>query len=155
MVDLGGFNANEVDPLRDLEAIPNGKYLAAIVESEEKDTKAKIAGTVDVGSYLQLKFQVLEGEYKGRNLWARLNMKNKSTQAVQIARSELSSICRSIGIRQPKDSSDLHNVPILLRVKCVKRKDNDEMANQITGYAPKPKAGEPEGASSDAPPWAR
>jgi hypothetical protein len=67
MANLNNFNANQVEPSSNLEAIPAGKYLAVITESELKPTKS------GSGSYLQLTFQILEGEYKGRFLWSRLN----------------------------------------------------------------------------------
>ena len=62
MSNLNGFNANEVDPALDFEPIPAGKYLAIISASEMKPTKP-----CD-GSYLELQFHVIEGEYKGRLL---------------------------------------------------------------------------------------
>ena len=61
MANLNGFDANLVEPTKALEPIPAGKYQAVIIESEMKPTKA---GT---GQYLELKFQILEGEYKGRH----------------------------------------------------------------------------------------
>jgi hypothetical protein len=65
MASLQGFNANDVDPSTEYEPIPSGKYLAMIIESETKPTKS------GKGSYLQLTFQVLEGDYKNRIVWAR------------------------------------------------------------------------------------
>ena len=62
MADLRGFDANQVEPTAAFDPIPAGKYLAVITESEMKPTKA---GT---GHYLQLTFQILEGEYKNRLL---------------------------------------------------------------------------------------
>ena len=90
MADLRGFDANQVEPSADFEPIPAGKYEAVITESEMKPTKA---GT---GHYLQLTFQVVEGEFKNRLLWARLNLDNPNATAVQIARAELSAICRAV-----------------------------------------------------------
>ncbi|MEL6740300.1 MAG: DUF669 domain-containing protein, partial [Planctomycetota bacterium] len=83
MPSLNGFNASEVDPAADFEPIAPGSYTAVITESETKPTKA---GT---GSYLQLTFQIVDGEHKGRLLWARLNLDNRSETAVKIARGEL------------------------------------------------------------------
>ena len=40
MASLNGFNANEVDPAADFEAVPPGEYTAIITESETKPTKA-------------------------------------------------------------------------------------------------------------------
>jgi len=84
MADLRGFDANQVEPSADFETLPAGKYEAVITESEMKPTKA---GT---GHYLQLTFQIIEGEFKNRFLWARLNLDNPNATAVQIARAELS-----------------------------------------------------------------
>ncbi len=152
MTDLNGFNATEVEPTTSFEPLPAGKYIAAITESEMKATKS---GT---GSYLQLTFTVLEGEYKGRILWARLNLNNPNATAVKIARSELSAICHAVGVMQPRDSVDLHNLPLVITVKVKKRTDNDELTNEIKGYAKKESAvGQPQQAPAHdtTPPWQR
>jgi hypothetical protein len=152
MADLNGFNAHEVDPCASFEAIPAGKYLAAITESEMKATKS------GSGSYLQLTFTILEGEYKNRLVWARLNLANPNDTTVKIARSELSSVCRAVGVMQPKDSVELHNVPLLITVKVKKRQDTGELTNEVKGYEPKSAAaGKPQQApaNSTTPPWRR
>jgi hypothetical protein len=91
MADLRGFDANQVEPSTDFDPIPAGKYLAIITESEMRPNKA---GT---GHFLQLTFQIMEGPFKNRLLWARLNLDNPNATAVQIARAELSAICRAGG----------------------------------------------------------
>lgn len=150
MATLNGFNANEVDPSTDFEAIPAGKYLAVITESEVKPNKS---GT---GSYLQFTFQIIEGEYKGRLLWARLNLDNPNSTAVKIARAELSAICRAVGVMAPSDSVELHDLPLVISVKCKKRTDTEEIANEIKGYAKKEAAaGKPVQATASTPPWRR
>ncbi len=131
MANLGNFNANNVPPATEFEPIPAGKYVAVITGSEMKPTKS------GNGSFLELTFQVMEGEYKGRNLWARLNLDNPNPTAVQIARGELSSICRAVGVMAPSDSVELHNLPLVISVKQKKREDNDEIANEVKGYAKK------------------
>jgi hypothetical protein len=152
MADLNGFNANEVDPAAGFEAIPAGKYLAMITESEMKPTKN------GQGSYLQLTFTVLEGQYKNRVLWDRLNLVNPNDTAVKIARGELSAVCRAVGVMTPKDSCELHNIPLVITVKVRKREDTGELANEIKGYEPKSAAaGKPQQApaNSTTPPWRR
>ena len=123
------FNANEVDPSVSFEPVPAGKYVAAITNSEMKATKE---GT---GSYLELVFTIIEGSHKDRNLWARLNLNNANQTAVQIARAELSAICRAVGVMQPRDSFELHNLPLLITVKTKAREDTGELTNEIKGYA--------------------
>jgi len=150
MANLGNFNATEVEPTTSFDPIPADKYLAAITDSEMRPTKS------GVGSYLQLTFTILEGEYKNRVLWARLNLNNPNATAVKIARSELSAICHAVGVLQPRDSVELHNLPVVISVKVKKREDTGELTNEIKGYAPKAAAaGQPQQATSDTPPWRR
>lgn len=150
MANLTGFDANQVEPTTDFEAIPAGKYLAMITDSEFKPTKS------GAGSYLQLTFEILEGPYRGRILWARLNLENSNPTTVQIARAELSSICRAVGIMTPSDSVELHNLPLVITVKCKKRDDNGDVTNEIKGYAKKEATkAQPAQATTAAPPWRR
>ena len=152
MANLNGFNATDVDPATTFEPLPAGKYLAAISESEMKATKS------GSGNYLQLTFTILEGDYKNRILWARLNLNNSNATAVKIARSELSAICHAVGVLQPRDSVDLHNLPLVITVKCKKREDTGDLTNEIKGYARKDAAaGQPQQAPvhDNTPPWKR
>ncbi len=150
MAELGNFNANDVEPTTDFEPIPAGKYLAVITDSEMKPTKA---GT---GHYLQLAFQIIEGPYKNRFLWARLNLDNPNATAVQIARAELSAICRAVGVMAPRDSIELHDLPLLIHVRCKKRNDTGDITNEIKGYSKRETAtGRPQQAPSNTPPWRR
>ncbi|GAB4240852.1 MAG: hypothetical protein OHK0028_19110 [Deltaproteobacteria bacterium] len=150
MANLHGFNANNVDPAVDFEPIPAGKYLAVITGSEMKATKN------GSGSFLELTFQVIEGPYRNRQLWARLNLDNPNKQAVEIARAQLSAICRAVGVMQPKDSLELHNLPLQITVKCKRREDTDEIVNEIRAYTKKEAAaGQPQQEISNTPPWAR
>ena len=151
MADLNGFNANEVEPSASFEALPAGKYLAAITDSEMKPTKN------GSGSYLQLTYTILEGDCKGRVVWARLNLVNPNQTAVKIAQSELSAVCRAAGVMTPKDSCELHNIPVLITVKVKKRDDNGELTNEIKGFESKSVASKPQQApqNSSTPPWRR
>jgi len=150
MANLNGFDANSVNPATDFEPLPAGKYLAIITDSEMKPTKS------GSGNYLELTFQVIDGPFKGRMLWSRLNLDNPSPQAVQIAQGELSAICRAVGVMQPKDSIELHNLPLLVTVKCKKRDDTGDVVNEIRGYAKKETVnGARAQETTNTPPWAR
>ncbi len=128
MANLNGFNALNVEPTNNTEPLPAGKYVAVITESEMKPTKN------GGGSYLQLTFTIIEGEYKNRVLWARLNLNNPNVTAVKIARAELSAICHAVGVMQPRDSIELHNLPLVINVKLRRREDTGELTNDIKGY---------------------
>lgn len=131
MASLSGFNAAEVEPAKGFELIPAGRYVAIISDSEMKTTQS---GT---GEYLKLEFEIIDGEHKGRKLFANLNLNNPNAQAVQIARAELSAICRAVNVLQPKDSVELHNLPLTIKVGLEKRKDTNELQNRIKGYESK------------------
>ena len=150
MADLNGFNAHEVEPNTPFEALPTGKYLAIITDSEMKATKN------GSGRFLELVFEVLEGEHKGRKVWDRLNLDNPNALAVKIARGQLSAICRAVGVMQPRDSVELHNLPLVVTVKVKRREDTGDLTNEVGGYAKKEAAtGQPQQAATDTPPWKR
>ena len=152
MANLNGFNAHDVDPTTPFDPVPAGKYLAAVTASEMKPTKA------GDGRFLELELTILEGPAKGRKVWDRLCLVHPNPEAVKIARSNLSALCRAVGVMQPKDSVELHNLPLLVTVKCKKRDDTDEMTNEVRGYARKEAAaGQPQQAAptDSTPPWKR
>jgi len=122
-----GFDANTVAPSSPKGAIPAGDYSVMIIESEMKDTKAS------GGQMLVLVNQVIDGPHKGAKLWTRLNLVNKSQQAVEIAQAELSSVCRAVGVMTVTDSSALHNIPYLAKVTA--KLDNGDLRNDIVGWS--------------------
>lgn len=150
MANLNGFNAGTVEPMNEYEPIPAGKYSAVITKSEMKPTKS------GKGSFLELTFQVLDSEHKGRQLWVRLNLNNPSALAEEIAQSELSSICRAVGILEPKDSTDLHGIPLVITVRQ-KAGQNGEPQNEVRGYAKQEgtQAARAPQAPAATPPWRR
>jgi hypothetical protein len=79
---------------------------------------------------LVLNFEVLDGDKKGRHVFARLNLENPSAIAVQIAQSELSSICRAVRVLKPTNEYDLINRPIQISVYV-----DDDGYNGIGNYA--------------------
>ena len=152
MANLEGFNASEHEPFGVFEVIPKGQYLAVITDSE---MKATASGS---GEYLQLSWQLLEGSNKGQIIFDRLNLKNSNQTAVKIANSQLASICNSVNVPRPKDSAELHNKPVLIKIDVEERNDKPGvMRNIIKGYdSPKNKV-EPSsiatGSVGSTPPW--
>ena len=150
-MELFGFDANTVEPAASYEPIPAGWYKAVFASSEEKPTKAQ------TGSYLQLSVEVIEGQYQGRKLIERLNLNNPNQTAVEIAQRTLSSICRAIGVMTPRNSSDLHDKPFMVKV-AVKPADGAYSAsNEIKEYAAPDQANAPVAAAASpaTPPWKR
>lgn len=123
---LPGFNAYE-ETDDDFGAIPKGDYVVVVVGSGMKPTKA---GT---GQYLEVVMEVIDGQYKGRSLWGRLNLVNPSETATKIARKEWAQICRAVGIASPADSSEVHNKPMIASVKVVPGTTKEQ--NEIEKYS--------------------
>lgn len=125
------FNASQVQPNQALEAIPSGQYPVVIVRSEEKPTRA------GDGFYIELEMQVQGGQYNGRKVFDRLNIKNKNEQAVTIAYSTLSAICHVTGRLNIQDTQQLHGVPFIAVVSKLERNDqpgSGNMTNEVKGY---------------------
>ena len=93
------FDASGVEPAVPFELLPPGKYRAQIVQSEMQPTKQ------GDGQMLWLELDILDGPHRGRKLWDRLNLVNRSQQTVEIAQRQLSAICHAIGqIQEGGDS---------------------------------------------------
>lgn len=121
------FDATTVTPMSNFDALPAGKYNVVVSNTEVKENRS---GT---GSYLQIEFEVIDGEYVNRKLWTRLNLWHTNVEAARIATAELSSICRAVNNLRISDSSELHNLPLCVTVKCRKTPDG-EIVNEIKGY---------------------
>jgi len=124
--NLKGFNAENVEP-QSWDVLPPGDYEVAIIDSDMRPTKN------GEGEYLELQMDVLDGKWKGRKLFDRLNLKNKNPKAVEIAKATLSSICRAVEVLTPNDSSDLHGRPLIAQVK-VRNDPQYGESNEVKGY---------------------
>lgn len=150
MMDLNGFDANAVEPNQPREALPAGWYKVVISESEEKVTKNML------GSYLQLTMEVIEGDHAGRKVFERLNLKNPNSQAVEIAQRSLSGICRATGVMTPRTSQDLHDKPLMAKIKVTPPKGDYDAGNEVQEYAPVQKAAAAaSGGAPNKPAWKR
>lgn len=123
------FDASQVAPnTGNPDPIPAGWYNAQIDESEMKPTKD---GT---GTYLQLRFSVVEGQYANRKVYARLNLRNSNPVAQEIAYGELSAICHATGVMQLQDSQQLHGIPMKIKVKLRAASGDYDASNEIGSY---------------------
>ena len=115
MVNIGGFNTEQHESRDAFDPLPAAWYPMQIVASDTAKTKD------EDGGFLKLDIEILENvmpALKGRKVWDRLNLWNKSEKAVQIANSTLKKICESLGIAGVvTDSSVLEHKPIAVKVK--------------------------------------
>lgn len=127
-----GFDTRTAEPLKNFsEPIPAGEYVAAIVDSERKPT------TAGTGELIKCVWEILKGEHKGRKLFANYNILNPNEDAQRIGRAEIAAACRACGKPNATDTSELHNIVVVLKVAIQKRKDTGELENRIKAYHPK------------------
>ena len=123
------FDATGVKPSSPNDPIPLGWHKMAIVASEMKRT------TDGKGRYLQLEHQVLDGDFKGRKAWARLNLENQNAETVRIAQEQLSAICHATGVLKITNSSQLHDKPMLVKLS-IKQSAGYDPQNEFKGWKP-------------------
>lgn len=150
MAHLNNFDANKVEPTADFDPIPAGQYVAVITDSQMKPTKN---GT---GEYLEMTFQVIDGDYKNRLLWARLCLNHAKDITAKIARGHLAAICKAVGVLTPRDSAELHNLPLVVKVTLKKRTDTGELTNEIKSFSARETRTTPvAGTNRTTAPWRR
>lgn len=128
------FNPNVVPPSEDMAPIPAGEYTAIIVDSQCRKTKN------NDGHFLELTYQVIDGQYKNRKVWARFNFDNQNADAVRIGMEQLSAVCHACGnlseFNPYNGAQHLHNIAHLIRVVFVPAKPparpND--GNDVKGW---------------------
>ncbi|MCH9712523.1 MAG: DUF669 domain-containing protein [Proteobacteria bacterium] len=133
MANLGReFDASKVEPSQSMELMPAGEYTAAIVSSEMMASKNN-----SNNHYLKLKFQIIDGEQKGRVIFSNLNLINSNETAVSIAQRDLSAICHAVGVLNIQDSEELHDKPLNIKIGIKPAQDGYDAQNEIKGYLSK------------------
>ncbi|PID48696.1 MAG: hypothetical protein CR991_10305 [Proteobacteria bacterium] len=122
------FDASAVEPSSVYDPLPNGEYLCCVVASDMKYTRD------NTGQYLELELEVMDGNFKGRKVWDRLNLINHNAKAVEIAQRQLSSICHAAGVLHVTDSNQLHNIPVIATVKYREPNGPYNASNDVRGY---------------------
>jgi len=112
--------------MNSFEALPAGDYNIQVIESELKLTKkgqefmeqrgCTEQEAIAHASQLILTYEILDGQFKGRKLFNRLNLFNPSERSVEIAQKELNTICKAVGLSSVSDSNELHMKPMCAKV---------------------------------------
>ena len=123
-----GTDYLNASPMNDYTPIPVGDYKAVITGSEVKDTNA------GDGKYLNLKFEIIEGEYQGRIIFVILNLWNPNPKAVEIANRELATIVAAVNKPGAQNSEELHNIPMTVKVGIQPGQGEYGPSNRIKNY---------------------
>ena len=161
------FNAETVAPDAGFTPLPAGIYTTMITDSEVKLTRSG-------GEMAVFTLQVVDGQFAGRKVFARINVRNQSAEAERIGQSQLSALCHAAGVLQLVDTAQLHGKVVRARVKI--RKDATGQygdSNEVNGFeavggaqppsapaytAPalaQPATSAPAPAGAATPPWKR
>ena len=146
---MAGFGNNKVDfntVHSTSELIPAGMYQAIITASggDPNDERTGEDGLVSSrsgkGRYLPMTFEIIEGEYKGRQIFKNFNLENSNEQAVKIAQSEIKELLQAVGWDfaskpcGPDDTSEIHMIPLTLQIITRVNKNTDDEQNEIKHF---------------------
>jgi hypothetical protein len=122
------FNAANVAPQESIAPIPAGVYLAHITDSDVAQTKSG-------GEMIKLTFQVLQGPFANRKVFANINTRNPNADAERIGQSQLSALCHAVGVINLQDTAQLHQRPVMIRV-TIRKDDTGQYGdrNEVRGY---------------------
>lgn len=108
--------------------VPAGWYNVVIDKSEMKPTKD---GT---GMRLELQFKIIDGQFVNRKIFEGLNLQNSNPVAQEIAYKQLSAIAHAVNVLLVEDSSQLHNIPLKVKVSLKGATGQYEAKNEIKAY---------------------
>ena len=133
MASLAGMYDPDVDP-QSFEIIPECEAVAQVIETDLVTT------TAGDGKMIALTFEILEGPYKGRQVYSNLNVRNPSEKAQQIGNAQFAALRIALWGKSGKDkivndTLELQRIPLRIKIACEKRKDNGEMTNVIKRFS--------------------
>ncbi len=121
------FDATAIAPATGTpEPLPVGTYPVAVTASERKEN--------DKGWGLKVVLTVLDGDYKGRQVYEQFNLSHTNPDTVRIAQEQFSALCHVTGVLKPRNSQELHNLPFQVRVRVDPAKNGYDARNRITQY---------------------
>lgn len=156
MIDLSEFEFDKVPVQEGRFVLPAGEYVAAVIESEQRQTNS------GDGSYVRLTFEVLAGEHKGRRIWENFNLWNNNQDAVRIAKERMARLMRAAGHEKLTSADQLCGVPVVIVVKVGSHYKTNEATSEIKGYksaakapavAPKAQKPDEEKEEGEGVPW--
>jgi len=110
-----------------MDPIPEGWYNVMIDDSDMKPTKN------GDGAILNVRFKVIDGDFKNRTVMSRLNVRNTNEVAQRIALGHLSAIAHAVKVLNVVDSNMLHNIPLKIRVKILEQ-DGYSPSNEVIAF---------------------
>ncbi len=113
-----GFDTNTVKPQGDFDLIPPDKYPVIIDKVEVLQTRKQD------GYYLKVCMTILDGPYRNRKLWPKIQIQNPSQQCVEIGLRTLSALGKATGVTYVSDENQFLGKTCMAHVK-VKDEQNE------------------------------
>lgn len=129
------FDVSSVEPAKVFSLLPAGDYVAHATRSEWKEDRNN-----NSKQYLEIEFDILDGEFSGRKLFANLRLKGYSDGAIEYARRQIASLAAACGIHNPRNSEEFHFIPVIAHVVVVPPqyvKGPDGRPTDIVEFKPK------------------
>ena len=127
--------------------VPEGSYLAEIVDQDEKENSKKS------GRLVHAKWEIAEGEHLGRWVPEWINYIHNSKDAQRIGEQQLKKLCNALGIDKVSDTDELQGKRAIITVGTDK---NDDSRNVVFDYAPVQQSAPAPTPEAEAPatrPW--
>lgn len=146
MAKLGNIDFNEVHTNDEL--LPENDYQAIIIESGAKPDDVQTAEGYVIsksgkGAYLPMTFEIIDGEFKGRQIRKYFNLESNNADAKRIARSEIKQLLLALNwdfARKPcgpDDTTEIHMIPLVIKITIQEDKRNGNLQNNIKKFMPK------------------
>ncbi len=126
-------------------ALPADKYLAEFSKAIEKPNSKK------TGTFVEITWKVLKGEFKDKTFKSRLNLNNPNDQAVEIAQDEYVTISLACGFKKTEWNTDKLMGKRALVTLIQVPSDRGGFNNECKNYE-NPKDAKSDGGSEN--PWA-
>lgn len=140
------FDATAVEPQQsgNSEPVPAGNYTVEVTNSEVKELKS------GNGLGLSLEFTIINpAPFAHRKVWANINVEHTNEQTQSIGQSQLSALCRAVGISRMEDSDELFGRILRIRTKVREATGSYGPRAEVSGYE---SAGVTPPAARQAPP---
>lgn len=124
------FDASTVPPATPFEPLKDGWYAMRIMGATLKTSET-------AGEMLALEFEIDEHHHSdlaGRRAWTNLCIQHQNDKPREIARQQLSAICRAIGKMQVSDTDDLLGGNLRVKVRAVPANDQYRAKNDVIGF---------------------
>ena len=124
------FNTAGKEDMDDFSVLPAGKYNVQIVKSDIVENSKK------TGNLLKLQFKVIDGKFKARIVFGQYNLTNStSPQAVAISEKQINTLIKAIGKEGIGETSEMHGIPLCIKLKVKPASGPYAESNDITFYA--------------------